>query len=1670
MRFVIHIAVLLLTLAGASTNSIHAQFGNEWINYNQRYFRIKVTTDGVHRITHSVLLNSGVPLNTFSPSNLQLFFRGQEIPIYLFGTQDGSFDPGDYLEFVGRKNDGALDTALYTNPNHIAHRSVSMFSDTAVYFLTWNNQTNNLRFINQVDSNVQAYPQANYHWVDVRACPSLGGYHSGPVFTGGGTSPFYEPGAGFMSMSGITTVSPAWTGTALNNYKAFIFQGAPARLELRIVSGNNPINFGPDHAREIRVGNQVLGTDTLDGYTFRVYQYNLTGATLAATGSSPFSVSFLNTFSPISRNALAEYALRIPINNNFGNRNKQFILIPATGGSKSGLIIQGFNTGGSSAILYDETSLARIQGQPGGVNSFRFVIPNGNSIRRAIVTASNQIVNVNLLEQVGTGGKFRNFNSEVRDFNYLVIFGPGFASQGRKIADLRNFTGYQASALGVTELYDQFSHGVFAHPLAIRKFLEFAHQNWSIKPSHLFIVGKGLHPAQFRFEPPIANRLRVPGYGSPASDAPYGFRLNGAPGQQVVVGRLAAETVPQAEAYIRKIQAFETVGVGQWMKNIVHMGGGITLNEQQTLAFYLNNFRLRAEGYKLGAKVHTFIKNTSAPIQYNAVDSIRNLINNEGISLLTIFGHGSGQGFDQSIDAPSTYNNTGKYFILLANSCMSGDIFSTSFLISEQFVLEPDRAAIAFIAGGTPGLSSILNIYTDTLYRRLARDNMGNSIGTIIRNTITANTSGTNNLLRNTAMQMQLHGDPGIRIRVPAIPDMFIRNSFVEIQKDVANDLDSFSVRVVVGNQGAMPKDTVRTSLRWVRNDGTDTTAVAISANLGFADTLMFWMKPQPEFFGDQLLEIHVDPSNLIQEVDESNNFIRIPFRMSTGAIIPVYPPKYAVIPTNQPTLKASTGDPFAEMRMYRLELDTTPLFNSPFKKDTTTTTLGGVISWTPQISLADSQVVYWRAGADSANTGTFNQWRNASFQYITDRKGWGMARFAQIAENNFKFIAPVTQNEGFSFTPVIQKLKVEVLGCMGPLTFVNTRFSINGQLIEDDGCEIFPAIHIAVINPVTFQLWPTGYAGQNQQNNFGNANHNACKTRVERYFTYWLHNDLQRVGLNTLLDAIPDDYFVLAYTYNNNIFNDANRWPEFLIQNFESLGADTIRHLIQNQLAVPYIFFTQKGKPQSSIEVLGTSACSYITMETDLETDWIFGTVNSPAIGPSKQWHSLTWHPSSIETIPNDSTHLSVYGIRPNGQEDLLIKNLPPGTQVIGSLNDSVPAAQYPFLRLSMFTRNDQTAIPAHLRRWHVLYEPVPELALNPAAHFVFESDTLSQGEQFNFSTAISNIGGEPADSALLRYTITDQSNQSQVFSKMLKPTQPGETLIDSLSIPTLTIPGLNRFRVDVNPIGQPKFFNEMTLFNNSGLRNFLVGTDRINPMLDVTFDGQHIMNGDIVSPRPFIRIQLTDENAMLALDDTSSFEVYLVRPGSGLQVRIPIGSPEIQFIPASLPENKAVLEYRPDFSEQDGRYELLIRARDKSANASGKGTGDFDYAIRFEVISASTITQVLNYPNPFSTSTRFVFTLTGSEIPDELTIRIMTISGVVVREITRDELGPIQIGRNVTDFAWDGTDEYGDKLATGVYIYRVFARMNGEELERRNTSADRFFKDGFGKLYIMR
>jgi hypothetical protein len=114
----------------------YGQNGNEWIVQGQQYYKAQTAEDGIYRITYDELVSAGLVPALTNPQNFQLFHRGEQVAITVFGQADVSFDPGDYIEFYGSKNDGTLDQRLYKSPDLLPHNHYNLYSDTTAYFLT----------------------------------------------------------------------------------------------------------------------------------------------------------------------------------------------------------------------------------------------------------------------------------------------------------------------------------------------------------------------------------------------------------------------------------------------------------------------------------------------------------------------------------------------------------------------------------------------------------------------------------------------------------------------------------------------------------------------------------------------------------------------------------------------------------------------------------------------------------------------------------------------------------------------------------------------------------------------------------------------------------------------------------------------------------------------------------------------------------------------------------------------------------------------------------------------------------------------------------------------------------------------------------------------------------------------------------------------------------------------------------------------------------------------------------------------------------------------------------------------------------------------------------------------------------------------------------------------
>lgn len=135
------------------------------------------------------------------------------------------------------------------------------------------------------------------------------------------------------------------------------------------------------------------------------------------------------------------------------------------------------------------------------------------------------------------------------------------------------------------------------------------------------------------------------------------------------------------------------------------------------------------------------------------------------------------------------------------------------------------------------------------------------------------------------------------------------------------------------------------------------------------------------------------------------------------------------------------------------------------------------------------------------------------------------------------------------------------------------------------------------------------------------------------------------------------------------------------------------------------------------------------------------------------------------------------------------------------------------------------------------------------------------------------------------------------------------------------------------------------------------------------------------------------------------------------------------------------------PFFELEEGPHTLKLRVFDVHNNFSESNT-DFIVADSEEFA----LKRVLNYPNPFTTYTEFQFEHNRVNQPLEVQVQVFTVSGKLVKTINKLV---IPDGNRVTGIAWNGLDDYGDKIGKGVYVYRVKVRSQVD-----NSSADKYEK----------
>ena len=1679
-------------------------YNNEWIDYNKTYYKFKVGSTGLYRISQATLNSIG--LGSTPAENFQLWRNGQEIPLYT-SLDSGPLGSTDYIEFWGAMNDGKPDKQLYQDPDYQLNDHWSLQTDTAFYFLTVNASGSNKRLLNtfnNIPGNTLS-PEPYFMY-------TLGNYYRSRLNSGNaalvqGTyvySSAYDKGEGWTSPdidSASKLTPPPYTNLHVDST-------GPAPT-LSINAGGNAIN---QRNFQVNINGSSVLSQSMDYFSYAKAQVAFP-LSLITSGTAAIEVINQPTGRP-DRMFVAQYEIKYPRKFDFDNLKSFSFELPANIAGNY-LEISNFNYGSTAPVLYDLTNGARYVADISNPSLIKIVLqPSATS--RKLILVSEDVTNINSITTLQSRN-FINYGAPSNQGNYLIISNALLlnGSNGSNPVDdyraYRNSVGggsYNAKIYDIDQLIDQFAFGIKKHPSSVKNFIQYALNNFSSPPKFVFLVGKGINYLTYRTyesypDPTIQINLErlnlVPTFGYPASDNLLScFQGNNIP--TIPVGRLSVIYPDEISIYLKKVKQYESAQASSspyiadkaWMKNVAHVVGADNSDLQSILNQLMTNYKNIISDTLFGGNVSTFSKNSTDPVQILTSERLKSLME-DGLSIILYFGHSSASTLEFNLDDPSAYNNPGKYPVFVALGCNAGNLYSfdqTRFLtkssISENFVLAPDRGSVAFLATTSLGIVQYLDILNVSNYKALSVTKYGSSIGEIMDEAIKRSFDITTQFdfyARVHCEQISLNGDPALKYNTHTKPDYVIEDPLVKISPSTTTTSEtSFRVNASIMNIGkAIDRNIVVEIKRTYPNNTTQVIKRDTISGIRYIDSVLLDVPIIPtRDKGLNKITVTVDPDNAVDELFETNNSVTKDVFIYDDDAKPIYPYNFAIVNHQNIKLAASTANPFAPSAQYTIELDTTELFNSPLKITKTITTSGGVLEWTPSITYVDGTVYYWRV-APVPSSGQ-PKWNSASFIYLANSDpGFNQSHLYQHFKSNMDRIHLDSLSRKWQFGTSLQNLFVRQ-GTWATSSGQEASFTVvanSGSPNIHNACW-YQSVIFNVFDQVTFQPWvnSTQPSGRGL---FDSEPQCSFPGRQNNFEYRWNADTLRKKAMDFMNNDIPDGAYVVVRSFLldptvfpgfASLIKYAGDWQadtavygsgQSLYHSFKKAGLAEIDSFYKPR---NFAFIYRKNDPSfTPVWVFTKGTYDNVTLSANCTTSDTIGYITSPAFGPAKAWKQLHWNGNSVDTVAGDNPTVTIYGIDSLGAETPLITDLNASQQDydISTIN----ASQYPFIRLQMRNEDSVNYTAYQMKFWRITYVPVPEGAIAP--NIIFQMDTTAEiGQPINFKIAFKNVSEVPFDSLKVKMVITDKNNvPNNIFIPRQKPLPPDSVLTINMTLNSSNFAGLNNLFLDVNPDYDQR---EQYLFNNFVYRNFYARPDSLRPILDVTFDGVHILNRDIVSSKPHILIKLKDESQWAILSDTSLCIVKVRYPDGSLH-RFYFNSDTMRFTPAAPApntNNTASIDFLPNFLK-DGDYELIVTGKDVNNNQAG----NMEYRIGFQVINKPMISNMLNYPNPFTTSTAFVFTLTGSEVPQNIKIEVITVTGKIVREITTDELGPLHIGRNITEFKWDGTDQYGQKLANGIYLYRVVTNLNGKSLDKYKAAednTDKYFNKGYGKMYLMR
>lgn len=224
---------------------------------------------------------------------------------------------------------------------------------------------------------------------------------------------------------------------------------------------------------------------------------------------------------------------------------------------------------------------------------------------------------------------------------------------------------------------------------------------------------------------------------------------------------------------------------------------------------------------------------------------------------------------------------------------------------------------------------------------------------------------------------------------------------------------------------------------------------------------------------------------------------------------------------------------------------------------------------------------------------------------------------------------------------------------------------------------------------------------------------------------------------------------------------------------------------------------------------------------------------------------------------------------------------------------------------------------------------------------------------------------------------------------------------------------------------------------------RSFMVGSaladaelNRVGPEIELFMNDSTFVNGGITGISPVFLAQLKDENGINTAGAGVGHDLVAIIDGDAQN---PIRLND--FYESDLDTYKSGLVRYQMNNLAPGPHKISFKAWDVHNNSS-------EQVLEFTVADDGGIelAHVLNYPNPFTTNTAFFFEHNQACENLDVRIQIFTVGGKLVKTINERVK---QTGFRSDSIHWNGTDDFGDRIGKGVYVYKLEVR-NAETGQR--------------------